>query len=67
MIRLVHRASGTTLTIGSPIDRHARRVDALLADAVRELAAATGKPEDDVLVLDALRRGVTGAVREVLS
>jgi len=67
VIRLVHRASGTTLTIGARVDRRARRVDALLSAAICELAAATGRPADEVTVLDALRRGVSLGEREVSS
>lgn len=67
MIRLVHRASGAMLTIGSRVDVRARRVDALLDAAVRELAAATGVAADEVLVVDAIRRGVSFGERAVQS
>lgn len=67
MIRLVHRGSGAMLTIGARVDRRARRVDALLDAAMRELAAATGIPADEVTVVEAIRRGVSFGERAVQS
>lgn len=67
MIRLVHRGSGAMLTIGSRVDVRARRVDALLDAAMRELAAATGIPADEVTVVEAIRRGVSFGERAVQS